>query len=43
MADAYRVSRPAQSRQIYEQMAKEFSSDATVEGYLKQQVTSLSK
>lgn len=43
MADAYRASRPSQSRQIYEQMAKEFSSEASVEGYLKQQVTSLSK
>ncbi len=43
MADAYRASRPAQARQIYERMQKEFGSDPTVEAFLRQQIASLPK
>ena len=41
MADAYRESKPAQARQIYERMEKEFGSDATLAQVLKQQISSL--
>ena len=41
MADAYRQSQPALSRQIYERMGKEFASNATVTQAVKQQMASL--
>lgn len=41
MADAYRESQPAQARQIYERVEKEFASNATVEQAVKQQIASL--
>jgi tetratricopeptide (TPR) repeat protein len=41
LADAYRESQPAQARQIYERVEKEFTSDATVEQAVKQQIASL--
>jgi len=41
MADAYRASQPARARQIYQQVDKEFGSDATVAEALRQQMTSL--
>jgi tetratricopeptide (TPR) repeat protein len=41
MADAYRQSQPAQARQIYERMGKEFASNATVTQAVKQQMASL--
>ncbi len=43
MADAYRASRPAQARQIYERVEKEFGSDASIVAYMKQQTASLPK
>ena len=41
MADAYRESQPAQARQIYERVEKEFASNATVTQAVKQQIASL--
>lgn len=41
MADAYRASQPAQARQLYERMQKEFGSDVTLAQVLKQQIESL--
>ena len=41
MADAYRQSQPAQARQIYERVGKEFASNATVTQAVKQQMASL--
>lgn len=43
MADAYRASRPAQARQIYEQVQKDFSADPSIARFLTQQVASLPK
>jgi len=43
MADAYRASRPAQARQIYERLEKEYGADATLTAFLKQQAASLPK
>jgi len=42
MADAYRESQPAQARQIYERVQKEFASNATVAQAVKQDIASLS-
>lgn len=41
LADAYRRTQPAQARQIYEQMEKEFGSDTYLAATLKQQMDSL--
>ena len=41
LADAYRESQPAKARQIYEQVQKEFASNATVAQAVKQQISSL--
>jgi tetratricopeptide (TPR) repeat protein len=41
MADAYRTTQPAQARQIYDRLEKEFSSDATIAQAIKQQIASL--
>jgi tetratricopeptide (TPR) repeat protein len=41
MADAYRESQPAQARQIYERVEKEFASNATVAQAVKQDIASL--
>jgi tetratricopeptide (TPR) repeat protein len=41
MADAYRESQPAQARQIYERVQKEFASNATVAQAVKQDIASL--
>ncbi|HMD86608.1 MAG TPA: tetratricopeptide repeat protein [Terriglobia bacterium] len=41
LADAYRESQPAQARKIYEQVEKEFASNATVAQAVKQQMASL--
>jgi tetratricopeptide (TPR) repeat protein len=41
LADAYRESQPAQARKIYEQVEKEFASNATVSQAVKQQIASL--
>ena len=43
LADACRQSRPAQARQIYEQMEKEFSSNTYLAATVKQQIESLPK
>jgi hypothetical protein len=43
LADAYRQSRPAQARQIYEQMEREFSSNTYLAATVKQQIESLPK
>jgi predicted negative regulator of RcsB-dependent stress response len=43
LADAYRQSRPAQARQIYQQMEKEFSSNTYLAATVKQQMESLPK
>ncbi len=43
LADAYRRTQPAQARQIYEQMEKEFGSDTYLAATLKQQISSLPK
>jgi hypothetical protein len=41
LADAYRQSQPARARQIYQQMEKEFSSNAYLAATVKQQMESL--
>lgn len=41
MADAYRASQPAQARQIYERIEKEFGSDTIVAEAVKLQLASL--
>lgn len=41
LADAYRASQPAQARQIYERMAKEFAGEPEVAEAVKQQIASL--
>jgi tetratricopeptide (TPR) repeat protein len=41
MADAYRDSQPAQARQIYERVEKEFASNASVAQAVKQDIASL--
>lgn len=41
LADAYRASQPAQARQIYERLEKEYASDASLAQVLKQQISSL--
>jgi tetratricopeptide (TPR) repeat protein len=41
MADAYRESQPAQARQIYERVEKEFASNTTVTQAVKQDIASL--
>ena len=41
LADAYRESQPAQARQIYERVEKEFASNATVTQAVKQDIASL--
>jgi tetratricopeptide (TPR) repeat protein len=41
MADAFRTTHPQRARQIYEQVQKEFGSDATIAEALKQQIASL--
>jgi tetratricopeptide (TPR) repeat protein len=41
MADAYRDSQPAQARQIYERVAKDFATNATVAQAVKQDIASL--
>jgi Tetratricopeptide repeat len=41
LADAYRATQPAQARQIYEKLAKEYGSDPTLAEVLKQQISSL--
>jgi predicted negative regulator of RcsB-dependent stress response len=43
LADAYRQSRPAQARQIYQQIEKEFSSNTYLAATVKQQMESLPK
>ncbi len=43
IADTYRASRPAQARQIYERVEKEFSTDSSLKGFLTQRVASLPK
>ena len=40
-ADAYRVSQPAQARQIYERVEKEFASNTAVAQAVKQQMATL--
>lgn len=40
-ADAYRASQPAQARQLYERVEKEFASDPTVAQAVKQQIATL--
>jgi len=41
LADAYRQSQPAQARQIYQQIEKEFSSNTYLAATVKQQIESL--
>lgn len=41
LASAYRASAPAQARQIYEKLEKEYASDASLSEVLKQQISSL--
>ncbi len=43
LADAYRSTQPAQARQIYERLQKEFASNANLAQTLKQQLDSLPK
>jgi predicted negative regulator of RcsB-dependent stress response len=43
LADAYRPAQPAQARQIYEQMQKEFAGDSYLADILKQQMSGLSQ
>ena len=43
LADACRQSRPAEARQIYQQMEKEFSSNTYLAATVKQQIESLPK
>ena len=40
-ADAYRAAQPARARQIYQQVQKEFGSDAVVAETVKEQISSL--
>jgi tetratricopeptide (TPR) repeat protein len=42
MADTYRESQPAQARQLYERVEKEFASNASVAQAVKQDIASLS-
>lgn len=41
MADAYRGSQPAQAREIYERLGKEFAANAAISSNIKQQIVSL--
>ena len=41
LADSYRESQPARARKIYEQVEKEFASNATVTQAVKQQISTL--
>ncbi len=41
LADAYRATQPAQARQIYQLMEKEYATDSVVADSVKQQITSL--
>ncbi len=41
MADAYRATEPKRAREIYQQVQKEFGSDAVIAEVLKQQLASL--
>ena len=41
LADTYRESQPAQAKQIYQRVEKEFASNAAVEQAVKQQIASL--
>ena len=41
LANMYRSSQPAQARQIYEQLGKEFASNATISQSIKQQMAGL--
>jgi len=41
LADAFRASQPARARQIYQQVEKEFASDAMIAETVKQQMSSL--
>ena len=41
MADAYRSSQPAQARQIYERIGKEFATSAAISSSIRQQIESL--
>jgi len=43
LADAYRDTQPAQARQTYQQMQKEFGADTYLAATLKQQIDSLPK
>lgn len=43
LADAYRASQPAQARQIYERIEKEFASNAAVSQAVKQQIANLAQ
>lgn len=43
LADAYRGSQPAQARQIYERLEKEYGTDNALAEVLKQQISSLPK
>jgi predicted negative regulator of RcsB-dependent stress response len=43
MANAYRPTQPAQARQIYERLEKEFGSNPTLAPVLKEQISSLPK
>jgi hypothetical protein len=43
LADAYRASQPAQARQIYERVEKEFASNAAVSQAVKQQIANLAQ
>jgi tetratricopeptide (TPR) repeat protein len=43
LAGAYRASQPAQARQIYERIEKEFASNAAVSQAVKQQMASLAQ
>jgi len=41
LGDAYRESQPARARQIYEQVEKQFGSNASLAEAVKQQIASL--
>lgn len=41
MADTYRVTQPKRAREIYEQVQKEYGSDAVIADSLKQQIATL--
>jgi TolA-binding protein len=43
LADAYRATQPAQAKQIYERLQKEYASNASLAQTLKQQLDSLPK